>query len=61
MMESLSAFIEGIVSSDDPKAMFEEYSDKISELFELRSSVKHMRGIDMSFCNAEINCHRQKT
>jgi Transposase DDE domain len=52
MMESLSAFIEGIVSSDDPKAMFEEYSDKISELFELRSSVKHMRGIDMSFGNA---------
>lgn len=52
MMESLSVFIEGIVSSDDPKAMFEEYSDKISELFELRSSVKHMRGVDMSFGNA---------
>jgi hypothetical protein len=51
MMESLSAFIEGIVSSNDPKAMFENYSDKISELFELRSSIKHMRGVDMSFCN----------
>jgi hypothetical protein len=51
MMESLSAFIEGIVSSDDPKAMFEEYADKISALFELRSSIKHMRGVDMSFCN----------
>ncbi|MDQ3018784.1 MAG: transposase [bacterium] len=53
MMESLSAFIEGIVSSDDPKAMFEEYADKISELFELRSSIKHMRGVDMSFCNTK--------
>jgi hypothetical protein len=52
MMESLSAFIEGIVSSDDPKAMFEEYADKISELFKLRSSIKHMRGVDMSFDNA---------
>ncbi len=51
MMESLSAFIEGIVLSDNPKAMFEEYSDKISELFVLRSSIKHMREIDMNFCN----------
>ena len=51
MMESLSAFIEGIVSSDDPKTMFEDYADKISELFELRTSIKHMRGFDMSFCN----------
>lgn len=51
MMESLSVFIEGIVSSDDPKAMFEEYSDKIATLFELRSSIKHMRNVDMSFCN----------
>jgi hypothetical protein len=52
MMESLSVFIEDIVSSDDPKAMFEEYADKISELFKLRSSIKHMRSVDMSFCNA---------
>ena len=51
MMESLSAFIEGIVSIDDPKSMFEEYSDKISELFKLRSSVKHMRAVDMRFCS----------
>lgn len=51
MMESLGTFIEGIVSSNDPKAMFEEYADKISQLFELRSSIKHMRGVDMSFCN----------
>jgi hypothetical protein len=52
MMESLSAFIEWIVSSEDPKATFGEYADKISELFELRSSIKHMRGVDMSFCNS---------
>jgi hypothetical protein len=51
MMESLRVFIEDIVSSDDPKAMFEEYSDKISALFELRTSIKHMRNGDMSFCN----------
>lgn len=51
MMESLSVFIEGIVLSDDPKAMFEEYADEFPELFELRSSIKHMRNVDMSFCN----------
>lgn len=51
MMESLSAFIEKIVSSEDPKAMFGEYTNKLSELFELRSSIKHMRGVDMNFCN----------
>jgi hypothetical protein len=53
MMESLSAFIEEIVLSNNPKAMFEEYADKISALFELRSSIKHMRNIDMSFCNQQ--------
>ena len=46
MMESLKAFIETIVTSDDPKEMFEKYSEKISALFELKSSIKHMRGID---------------
>jgi hypothetical protein len=55
MMESLSAFIEGIVSSDDPKAMFDEYADKISELFKLRSSIKHMRGVDMNFSDSLAN------
>jgi hypothetical protein len=49
MMESLSSFIEGIVASDNPKEMFESYADKISELFELRASIKHMRGVDMTF------------
>jgi hypothetical protein len=33
MMESLTTFIEGIVLSEDPKAVFEEYSSKISQLF----------------------------
>jgi hypothetical protein len=47
MMESLTAFIEKIVTSSDPKRFFEEYSNKITELFGLRSSIKHMRG--MSF------------
>jgi hypothetical protein len=47
MMESLTAFIEKIVTSPDPKSFFEEYSGKITELFGLRSSIKHMRG--MSF------------
>ena len=49
MMESLKSFIEGIVLSDNPKVLFEKYVDKISELFELRSSIKHLRLIDMEF------------
>ncbi len=47
MMESLTAFIKKIVTSDEPKALFEAYSDKISELFELRYSLKHMRGVNL--------------
>ncbi len=49
MMESLKSFIESIISSDDPKALFEKYADKISQLFELRSSIKHLRDVDMEF------------
>lgn len=44
MMESLTAFIKDIVSSDDPKRSFDAYADQISELFQLRTSLKHMRG-----------------
>lgn len=55
VMESLQAFIAEIVSSKDPKAMFEEYSDKISQLFELSSSIKHLRNTDMSFCSFHEN------
>ena len=47
MMESLIAFIKNIVASDDPKTIFDEYASKISEFFQLKSSIKHMRGIDM--------------
>lgn len=49
MMESLKDFIEKIVSNDNPKEMFETYSGKISELFQLRSSVKHLKRADMEF------------
>lgn len=54
MMESLKNFIEGIVSSDDPKRLFEQYADKISELFELRSSIKHPRHVDMEFLTETV-------
>ena len=39
------AFIENIVNSDNPRNMFDQYSDKISQVFELRDSSKHMRNI----------------
>jgi hypothetical protein len=47
LMESLTAFIENIVTSSDPKAMFDAFSVKISELFQLKSSIKHMRNGNM--------------
>lgn len=47
MMESLTAFIEEIITSDDPQGMFEKYADKIFQLFQLKTSVKHMRDVDM--------------
>lgn len=47
MMESLMAFIQNIVNSDDPKASFEAYAENLSALFQLRGSLKHMRGIDI--------------
>jgi hypothetical protein len=49
MMESLNAFIKNIVESDNPKDMFEQYSDKLSSVFELQSSIKHMRNVDFEF------------
>lgn len=52
MMESLTAFIEEIVTSENPQAMFDKYSNKISQLFQLKSSVKHMRGADMGALQA---------
>lgn len=47
MMESLTAFIEAIVTSENPQEMFEKYSGKVSQLFQLKASIKHMRGADM--------------
>jgi hypothetical protein len=49
MMESLKGFIEQIVYSDDPKAMFDKYSSEISTLFAVNFSTKHMRN-----CEAEL-------
>lgn len=49
MMESLKGFIEAIVFSDNPKAMFDEYADKISELFAINTSIKHMRNSELEF------------
>lgn len=46
MMESLTTFIEHIVNSDNPKAIFDTYAEKISELFQLKSSIKPMRSVD---------------
>jgi hypothetical protein len=46
MMESLKDFIEKIVMSDDPKAMFDKYANDISEVFQLNSSIKHMRSAE---------------
>ena len=44
MLESLVAFIENIVLSSDPKSVFEQCSGQLSELFELKTSLKHLRG-----------------
>lgn len=54
MTESLMGFIEEIISSHDPKALFIQYADKISELFELRSSIKHLRHADMEFLAGKV-------
>ena len=47
IMESLSAFIENIINSENPKQMFDLCTDQISKVFQLKSSIKHMRGIDI--------------
>ena len=48
ILESLITFIENIINSDNPKKMFDEYTEKLSELFELRASIKHMRNSDVN-------------
>jgi hypothetical protein len=54
MTESLMSFIEGIISDNDPKKLFEQHMDKISDLFSLSSSIKHMRHVDMGFLEEKI-------
>lgn len=54
MIESLTTFIESIIDSDNPKEVFSKHVDTLMELFELRSSVKHMRDADIGVLqNAE--------
>lgn len=43
LIESLMAFVENIVRSDDPKKLLSEFTEKAAELFELRESSKHLR------------------
>ena len=43
MMESLTAFIETIISDDNPTQAMQQLSDKIADCFQLRESDKHMR------------------
>jgi hypothetical protein len=51
IMESLKEFIYDIVSSSDPRALFDKYVDRIHELFNLKTSIKHMRPDDMEGLN----------
>lgn len=53
MMESLMSFIETIINSDTPSALFDDYSTKIKELFSLKNSIKHMRGADVGKLDTE--------
>ena len=46
IMESLTAFIDNIVNSNEPKILFKAYASKIAEVFELSSSSKHLRHVD---------------
>lgn len=58
MLESLVTFIENVVSSADPKSLFDKCSAQLSELFELKTSWKHLR----SFKNVDaIDSANQKT
>lgn len=54
MAESLGRFINDIVSNDDPKALFQEYIEKICSAFKLRPSQKHMTQAETSFLNEMV-------
>ena len=53
MMESLNSFVKNIVESDNPKKMFEQYSNRLSDVFELQTSIKHMRNVDCEFLQSK--------
>lgn len=50
LMESFMAFVEKIVKADNPKLLLEELTDKISELFLGRPSLKHLRNFEVDEC-----------
>lgn len=49
MMESLLSFIAQIVNSEMPKEAFVQLVDNVSEIFGLKSSIKHMRHLNEEF------------
>ncbi len=50
-MESLVAFIEQIIKSDNPQELLEKLTEQISGLFKLRLSIKHLRKFDTTHDN----------
>ena len=47
IIESIINFISEIVISEDPQSSLKLFSEKVVEFFDLRSSEKHLRHIDM--------------
>jgi hypothetical protein len=47
MMQSLVSFVEEIVMSANPIQKLKIFSEQVTELFELRTSCKHLRHVDM--------------
>ena len=43
-IDTLCQVIADIIYADNPKKMFEEFSENINEIFQLRASSKHLRG-----------------
>ena len=56
IMESLIAFIEQIVKSDNPEGLLEKLTEQISSLFKLRLSTKHLRKFDTPHDNQQAAC-----
>jgi hypothetical protein len=47
VIDSLLVFIESIINNDNPQQVFDEYAAIISQAFELKRSIKHMRHPNM--------------